>query len=212
MTTFIANIVVLVLIGVTAYAGYRDGLYVSLYAAGRGIASFLVAMTLFEPLSKLAEYVLGSAHPGPEYFQAASFMLVFGAVFMFCRWLKMRFTVPLVPAYAWVERAGGAILGLATGVTLTGVLLLWWSLLPFVKYLPADYGRIHTDKLLVDSGKGMLYSYDFAARRMPGGRRFLLRDETTAGGASRNRGWLWRYRTHADIRLEHLQSALKRRY
>jgi len=115
--------------------------------------------------------------------------------------------------------------GLANGVVVTGALLILWSLMPFAKYLPGDYGTARVQAGLLDTGTAMLRFYDFAQARMGGGRPFLLEPEpvvTDPNGNGRpdeagdefadynrngqwDRGWLWRYQRHGTVLPDHIE-------
>ncbi|MGD2174030.1 MAG: hypothetical protein PVJ27_01405, partial [Candidatus Brocadiaceae bacterium] len=96
--------------------------------------------------------------------------------------------------------------------------LILWSLLPFAKYIPADCGRVTMKTPALDTGTAMLRFYAFTTERMPGNTPFLLEDEGIVedengngradageafydvnGNGQWDRGWLWKYRHHADI-------------
>ncbi len=202
----VALVVTLALMALMIYAGYRDGVFVGTYALLRNLFAFMLAMTLFAPLTGLLLVLLPGEHPKPLYYQVTLFALVFGAAFALARWLKIRFTKPRVPAYAWVDRIAGTVCGLLNGIVVVGVLLILWSLMPFAKFIPGDFGRIEAERLPLDAGAIMLRFYDFTARKIPGGRTFLLEDVQRGGKVER--GWLWRYRNHADFSMTDLELAL----
>ena len=227
MATLIATLLILVLVVTMALAGYRDGAYTAVYALLRNLIGFLVAMTFHGPLSSLIVRFAGGAHPTPLYCKAIAFGVLFGAVILAGRALKMRYTVPDVRCYAPVDKSVGPLVGVLNGLVLSGVIFVMWSMMPFAKFMPNDGGRIDTERILVDSGSGMLWFYDVARERMRGGRAFLLNDEALQSDVNKNgafdagedsfldlndngkwdRGWLWRYKTHADIRTENLEAA-----
>ena len=220
--TVVATLLVLVLIPLMAYAGYRDGAFFSCYAFVRNLFGFLFAMSFSEPLAKLVAGLTSDRHPLPDYYRLICFFALFALVFFVSRWLKVRYTRANVACNVLVDRLVGPVLGLGNGVIVSGLLLIVWSMLPFVKYIPSDYGRMNVDALVVDTGSAMLRLYEFASRRTGGARVFLLDDEPLAkdedsdgvydpdadqysdvnNNGKWDRGWLWRYKTHADISVQ----------
>jgi len=227
MATLIGTLLIIILVGAMGYAGYRDGAYAAIYSLVRNAIAFLVAMTFFEPLAAFLARTAGEAYPRPLYYKVIAFAFLFGVVIVLGRWLRIRYTVPEVRGYAVVDKSVGPVAGVLNGLLVAGVIFIIWSMMPFAKYLPNDGGRIDTERLVVDSGSGMLRFYDFARRRMRGGRTFLLHDEPLKKDINKNgvfdpgedtyldlnnngqwdRGWLWRYKTHADIHVEDLEAA-----
>lgn len=218
MTTVIAVLVVVVLLGLMAFAGFRDGVFFSTYALLRNVVAFLCAMTFREPFARLLENIFSDTHPAHDYFMLISFAAILGIVFVLGRWLKVRYTVPNVPCPSLVDQIGGPITGFVNGIVVTGSLLILWSMLPFAKYLPADYGHIHIKADLLDTGAIMLKYYSHAEHTMGGAAVFLLHDERIQDDLNNNgradlgegfydtnrngewdRGWLWKYRNHATI-------------
>ncbi|GAH68876.1 unnamed protein product, partial [marine sediment metagenome] len=185
MTSTIATLIVLVLMGAMVYAGYRDGLFEAIFSLMRNLIAFVCAMTFCEPLARLLAAVITDKPPAYEYFVPISFLLTFGVVAGLGRWLRIRYTNPEVPCPLLVDRIGGPVVGLLSAVVLTGTLLILWSLLPFVKYVPGNYGRIQIKASVLDAGSGMLRFYSLAEKRM-GGAEFLLHDEPLEPDVNRN--------------------------
>ena len=224
MTTIIVSVVVILLILAMIYSGQRDGSYVSAYSLMRNLLGFLIAMTFYGPVAGLINSQANLAEPGPAYVRLGTFVVLYGAVVGFGRWLRLNYTVPDVKCLQWLDRSLGGTLGLLNGIVLSGVLLIAWSLCPFMKYLPQDFGRVSPRGLWVDSGSAMLVFYDFATGRIPGGKRFILQEPLTQdndgdgevdpgefedlnGNGEWDPGWLWKYRNHADITEEDLRTA-----
>jgi len=220
MTT-IVSLAAVVLLGILIYAGVRDGAFTSIYVLLRDLLAFMMAMTLMEPLASLVTLVAPKEHPWPLYYRVVAFAAVFGIVFTAARWLKIGHAPGEVSAFPLVDRIAGGICGALNWIIVVGVLLILWSLLPFVKFIPGDFGRVETDAGLLFPGKTMLRFYGFTARRMGGGRKFLVEDEKLESDLNGNgafdegdkfrdvnnngvwdRGWLWRYRNHADFHIE----------
>jgi len=222
--SIVMSFLVVALFVALIYAGARDGAFFTMYALVRNGLAFLCAVTFFRPLGATLSAMFSRTPPAPEYFVAIAFVLIFGAAVGAGRWLKVRYTFPDVKCFHAVDRSAGAGLGLLNAIVLTGTILIMWSLMPFARYIPADLGRAHLKVRTLDTGPAMLEFYAFASRRMPGGVVFLLHDETIHEDANGNgradpgdaftdvnqngrwdRGWLWRYRTHADILPRHLE-------
>jgi hypothetical protein len=134
-------------------------------------------MTLAEPLMHLLSAFLPSTHPGPLYYRALSFIAVFGIVFGLARYLRITYVESSVECYRYADYIGGAALGFVNGLVIGGVLLVFWSMLPFVKYIPSDFGRVETTSVPLDPGAAMLRLYSRTAQTMGGRRPFLLQPE-----------------------------------
>ncbi|MFW5923909.1 MAG: CvpA family protein, partial [Planctomycetota bacterium] len=158
-------------------------------------------------------------YPGPDYLLPVCFATLFAVMCGIARSLRNRFTAAEVPSFNLVDRIGGASLGLVNGVVISGVVLILWSLMPFAPAVPADWGRVRTRELPLDSGALMLQFYSHASDRM-GGEDFVLRTpdderETVNEGEelpetrypALENGWLWLYRHHADFRPEDVERA-----
>lgn len=176
MTT-VAIIGVIVIVLLAAFDGVRTGLFATACSAVRNVLAFLLALTLCEPLVNVLTKVFADQHPGPLYYRAIAFAGVFGFVFGIGRWLRVRFTIPDVRSYYYADYIGGGALGVLNGIVLAGTVLVLWSLMPFAKFLPSDFGRISTDKLPLDAGRVMLRFYGRCTHTMGAGRTFLLEDE-----------------------------------
>ena len=223
----IVSLVTVVLLGLLIYAGIRDGAFLSIYALLRNLFGFLVAMTLMEPLADLVSLVAPKDHPWPLYYRSWAFAAVFGIVFVAARSLKVRYAPAEVAAIPLVDRIAGGICGALNWTVVIGFLLILWSITPFVKFLPGDFGRIETDSGILFPGRAMLRFYGYSARRMSGGRKFLLEDEELTLDRNKNgvfdegdefrdvnnngvwdRGWLWRYGSHADFHMRDIELAV----
>jgi len=193
----IAVLSMLAVLLITTYAGYRAGCFDTLYLLVRSVFAFLLAMTLFEPLTALMERIVSWSYPGPFYYNVIFFILVFSATSIAAGWARERFMREDVPCFRWLDRIGGPVLGLAHGVVLAGTLLILWTMMPFAKYLPGDFGRVRTEQLgMLNMGKLMLRFYAHVSEAIPGGRPFVL--EASQQGAEQE-SWLWLYRHHADF-------------
>ncbi len=218
MISALATLIVLLLLLLSAYGGFRDGFFFTVYALMRNLFAFLCAMTFCEPLGRLLEKTATRTPPAHEYFMLISFAAIFGGVFAFGRWLKVRYTVPGVLSMEIVDKTVGPVLGLLNGVVVTGTLLILWSLVPFAKYIPADLGDIQIHSHVLDTGAMMLRFYDHETGVMGGKAVFLLEDEPIKNDENKNgradegesyvdrnkngrwdRGWLYEYKHYADI-------------
>jgi len=237
----VATLAVIAIIALLAYDGVRSGLFAATYSLVRNVLAFVLAMTFCEPVMHLLSRLFSDWHPGPLYYRAIGFAAIFGFVFLFGRWLKITYTDPVVPTYPYADYIGGGAVGVLNGIVLAGVLLVLWSMMPFAKFLPQDFGRVRTEKLPVDAGSLMLRFYSHCTRTMGGSRTFLLHDEPVLvdedlplgvpdrlrdidgdrepdpvpgesfedrnGNGKWDRGWLWRYRTHADFHVQDVYDA-----
>ena len=222
MTSIIATLFVLTLLILMPLAGYRDGLFFSTYALVRNLFAFICAMVFSEKLAGVFEGIFTDAYPAHEYFTLISFALIFALVFMIARRLKMQYTIPHVQAIGLVDKIAGPIVGFLNAVIMTGTVLIFASMLPFAKYAPGDMGHFSVRSPKLDTGVAMLRVFDYLHDRMQGG-RFPLDPEPLLGDANGNgradpgepfddqdgdgvwdRGWLWRYRDYAEIRLDDL--------
>ena len=219
VTSGIMTLVVLILLGLTTYAGLRDGAFFSAYALVRNTLAFLFAMTLCEPAALLMEKIITSTPPAYDYFLPICFGGIFGIVFVGIKSFKLNLTVPGVRCVRAIDLGVGGLFGLLGGVIATGALLVLWSMLPFVKYVPDDLGNARIRAKLLDTGTAALRFYSFAEQRLGGNAPFpldedepLVIDNNGNGKADPgdqfedwnnnskwDRSWLWRYRNHALI-------------
>ena len=223
----VATIATPCLIALIVYAGYRSDTFSSVCGLLRNFLAFLMAMTFFEPLAGLLSSVISDRHPWPDNFPAVSLAVLYGVTMLVTMWAKTKYIPSQVPSFRIVDRISGVVCGAASGIIITGFILILWSVMPFGKYLPGDFGRVETDRLMIDSGRIMLRFYSFTARKMGGGRTFLLEDELVTvdfdsdkefdqnldedyhdlnGNGRWDRGWLWRYRHHADFNRDDLST------
>ncbi len=224
MTSTIGVLVILVVVGFSGYAGYRDGIFFTAYALMRNLIGFLCAMSFYEALTRVFEGLISDTPMAHKYFLLISLALIMAAVFILGRWLKVQYTVPNVPCTEYADRIGGPVIGVFNGVVVTGFLLIAWSMLPFAKYIPGDYGRLQIKSGVLDTGAMMLRYYKYAEERMGGSTPFLLQDEPVTGDLNQNgrgdpgeefvdanrngqwdRGWLWKYKNQASITWEDLE-------
>ncbi len=201
-------IAILLILAMTLYGGYSGGIYESSSMFFRNMLAFILAFTLFLPASALLAGVAQplKEYPLIDYLQVVTFAALFIATIAIWDQVKFRyfFAPDSVTLNRYADRIGGGLLGAMNGVILGGFILILWTMLPFVKFLPRDFGRVHTDRLPVDAGAVLLKSYAHSSDRMGGGRFPLTGfeaddedDETIP--QRRRRGWLWYYRTHADL-------------
>jgi hypothetical protein len=224
MITTVAALVVLALLIFMTYAGVRDGLFFSAYALMRNMIAFMAAVTFCQPLAMLFSWVITDSYPAPQYFVPLGYAAAFGITFALGRWLKIRYTYPDAQCPLWVDRIAGGVAGFMNAYVVTGMLLILWTLLPFARYIPGDHGRLDPPSAIVDSGAVMLRTYDLFASNMPGNTPFLLEDEEVVedhnnngraepgesfddvnGNGEWDRGWLWRYRNHAEVLAAQLE-------
>ena len=224
MISVLVTLFVLALLVLMALAGYRDGLFFSTYALVRNLVAFLCAMTFSDLLAGVFAAIISDDPMAWGYFVVVSFALIFGAVFLLGRWLKMTYTIPHVPALSLVDRIAGPVAGAMNAVLVTGTVLIFVSMLPFAKYLPNDLGRATVRVRALDTGVAMLHVFDYVQHRMGGNRHFILEPETIVtdvdrdgradegvdfiddvnGNGTWDRGWLWQYRTSCEIMPEDL--------
>lgn len=218
----VALLALIVIIVFFTYEGYCNGLYQSTYLLMNHIIGFLIALTFGKPLAALVQHLvpLLETHPMPEYLTVTSVVVLFAVTRGAGSFLRQRFTVGGVDAMDLVDRIGGSILGLADGFVISGFTLIVLTLMPFLAYIPGDYGRIRTTSLPVDTGALMLNFYKLSAQKMGGGRPFLMENEPVLqdqnmdgapdGGFGQeykdvnsngtwDRGWMWKYRNNADF-------------
>jgi hypothetical protein len=184
----IALLATLVILGLMIYQGYQGGLFASAVAFTRNVLAFVCAMTFCEPLAVLVLKLVPSfeLYPGPLYLRVIAFATAFGIVMGVGNWLNEKFLSQDLLAHPLADRIGGTALGLLSGVIISGFVLILCTMMPFLKCIPGDFGRIQTDKLLPDSGGIMLRIYGWSAGRMGGNRMFLLEDEPIVKGRDAN--------------------------
>lgn len=179
MMQTVLQIVIVICLVTPIIAGYRDGLYTSVYSASRTFFGFMVAMTFTEPIRDLVLNMVPRLriHPGPKYLEAVIWPTLLALVIGLTRTLKMRYTIPRVEAWKLVDKIGGPAVGLFHGILFAGLLVLLWSYMPFAKYMPGDSGRVVEKRLFWDAGATAIRFYSYMTHRMPGSRKFLLHDE-----------------------------------
>ena len=225
MTGILAALVVLALLVLMGLAGYRDGIFFTAYALARNLFAFFCGLTFCEPAARVLTGVFSDARPAYDYFVALSFAAIVSVVFVVGRTLKVKYTIPYVPCPTIADRAAGPILGVFNAVVVSGILLILWSLLPFAKYIPGDFGDARVNSRLLDTGTAMLRFYGYAEQRM-GGNPFPLEDEPVLNDVNGNgrpdvvgesyddrnhngrwdRGWLWKYKNHAVLTPSDLEA------
>jgi len=229
VTSALATLAVVLALGACTYGGQRDGFYFAIYSTARNLIAFLCAMTFCEPLAVMLTHLISDKGPAHAYFVVISFAATFGIVFTLLRWLKIKYTYPVVECPMLVDRIGGGAAGLFGGIALSGTVLILWSLMPFMAYIPADLGRIEIHSKTLDTGAIMLKFYDNTAGRMKGNTEFLLEDEELVSDPNKNgradpgeqyndlnlngkwdRGWLWKYKNYANINFQRLEPFLRR--
>jgi len=181
MTT-IAILASIGIIGLFTWEGVRGGAFAGTFSLVRSILAFLFAMTLAEPVGGILTGMLGSEYPAPLFYRCIAFALVFGVVFGAGRWVKIRYLTGQVRCNRHVDYGVGGALGLVNGLVVAGVLLVFWSLMPFAKFMPGDFGRVRTASLPVDAGSAVLRYYHHASVIMRGGRTFMLESEPILEG------------------------------
>lgn len=204
-------IVTLIIILTSAHKGYVSGIYESSYLFFRNYLAFLLSFTFFLPLTALLVRIATpmAAYPFPEYARPVFFIVVFVVFIAACDILRFKHLFPSIKitVHKYADKAIGGSIGLLNGIVLCGVLLILWTLLPFVKFIPGDLGRIHTERLPVDPGALLLRTYAHGTGRM-GGRKFPLEGEHSTGletddqPTTPQKGYLWYYKRHADLTLE----------
>ncbi len=213
MIPVLVLLAVVALLIAMAFAGYRDGLYTATYTMARNLIGFFLAMTFCGPVGEILSSIISTTPPAPQYLRAIAFLLIFGLVLIVGRLLKVQYTDPGAGCPIIVDRTAGPLVGLLTAVIFTGSLLVFWSLLPFPRFIPGDQGRINAKLGTLDTGAAMLKFYGFACGRMPGNTEFMLNNEPREVDASgkmtaftdENRngewdhGWLWNYEHYADL-------------
>ena len=223
MSTVVSLIIVGVILG-SAYGGYAAGLYESLYGFMRELLAFVVAITFGLPLSDLLADLAGTAYLTRGYYELISFFALVVGVFALGRWLRTEFTVPIVRSLKGLNEAGGALGGGLHGGVIIGIILVAWSMMPFVKYLPRDYGRMNPPAAL-DTGAMLLKTYGWMAEGM-GGNDYVIYGEKLKkdtndnglvdkgeyedlnGNGEWDPGLLWHYKHHADIYPEALEGGV----
>jgi hypothetical protein len=225
MLTIIAVLVVLLLLGLNLYSGIRDGAFYAISACVRSLVAFLVAMTFCEPMAMLMKRYIAHTHPAYQYWRIIAFGFLLGLTVTIFRKLKVRFTPPEVPCHPVVDKSVGPVFGLLNGVMISGMILIMYTMVPAVKYLPNNHGDLGMAGRTADTGGRLLRFYSFVEKRFGGGATFLLDENEPMrpgldlnnngqpdlpdedinsivdlnGNGEWDEGWLVRYRDHARI-------------
>lgn len=226
----IALLSVIIILIFFTYEGYHNGLYQATYMLANHLLGFLIALTFGEHLAELIVNTVPAfeSHPGPEYLIVISVAVLFAATRAAGAYLRQQFIADEISALQLVDKIGGGVMGLADGLVISGFALILFSLMPFMAYIPGDYGRIKTNQLPIDTGAVMLKFYGMSSQKMSGKRPFLLEGEPILKDADRDglpdggpgtgfedingngewdRGWMWKYRHHADFTVEEVEQA-----
>jgi hypothetical protein len=229
----IAFLTTVVIIGIMAYEGIKTGLFDASLRLVRDLLALIVCITLAGPiaLGVLSRLPGMNDPPVSSYLYVLVLGLCYGGMTMLFNQLKDRIFRTKVSVQKYADMAGGGLLGAVDGVILSGMLLIFWTLMPFVPYMPGDTGRINTRSLPLDTGSLTLKVYACVADRMPGNTPFLMDAEPviedgnveaenavedTVGGSKIvfndlngngrwDRGWLWHYQNHADLRSREVE-------
>ncbi len=204
----IMYLTILLIAALTVYGGYKSGIYEASYSFFRNVLAFVLAFTLFSPLTGLVASAIAffDGYPQTEYLEAIFFVVVFVVFIALCDQLRFKklFSQTTVDINRYADRIGGGLLGGVNGIVLSGFILILWAMLPFVKYIPGDFGRVNTAGLPVDSGAILLRVYAHSSDRMGGSTFPLTAEEEEDDGVARDRprgGWLEYYKGHADFTM-----------
>ncbi len=122
--------IVLLLMGVGFYAGFREGIFTSLCMLVNSFLAGLIAFNFFEPLADLLEPILrGSVLADYEDFLALS--LFFLVAFMLLRLLTNNLSNRLIDLRPQVQQFGGGGIGLLAGYLIGGFFLCALQTLPW---------------------------------------------------------------------------------
>ncbi len=117
------DIVLLVILGVSAFGGLTQGLI----KAGLSLAGIIVGVILagnfYEPLSGLLSFI-----PNEDIADIAAFILILVGVMVVANILArlLKFAVSVV-LLGWVNRLGGAVFGLVLGAIFLSAILATWA-------------------------------------------------------------------------------------
>ncbi len=208
----IMYIAILLIAALTVYGGYNSGIYEASYIFFRNVLAFILAFTLFAPLTGFLTSAIAffDAYPQAEYLEAIFFVVVFVVFIAICDRVRFKylFSQTTVDINRYADRIGGGLLGGVNGIVLSGFLLILWAMLPFVKYLPGDFGRVNSGGLPVDSGAVLLKVYAYSSDRMGGSTFPLSGEEEEYNDSARDRsqgGWLRYYKGHADFTIDDIE-------
>ena len=109
-----------------AFFQVSQGLFSALIMALLSILCAAIAFNFYEPLAQWLLY-----ERQPEYADAAALLALFFLSLLVLRILADRFLGANVVMDVWVDRVGGGIIGLVTGMVLVGVLTVALQMLPF---------------------------------------------------------------------------------
>ncbi|MFW6457641.1 MAG: CvpA family protein [Planctomycetota bacterium] len=227
----IALLTLIVIIVFFTYEGFCNGLYHSSYLLINHLIGALIALTFAEHLADLIQNQIPTfqRYPGPAYLTVISVAVLFGGTRGLGSYLRQKFTAGEITSLDLLDKVGGGILGLTDGLVMSGFTLILFTLLPFLAYIPGDYGRIKTEQLPIDSGAIMLNFYKSCSEKMGGNQPFLIEEEPILQDNNRDgrpdggpgvgfedinengtwdRGWMWTYRHHADFTVDDVKQAV----
>ncbi len=211
-------IATLLIFAFTIYSGYTAGIFESSYMFFRNFVAFLLAFSLFPLGTNLIKKLIPqfSDYPVPQYIMVILFVAIFIILIGIADQMRYKhlFSKIDITINKYGDKIIGAIIGGLNGVIVSGFVLIFYALLPFVQFIPADFGRVNTARLPVDSGAVMLRTYSHISSRM-GGKPFHwqapneLSDEISANDP-KGIGWEDIYRNHADFNSADLKKAAGR--
>jgi uncharacterized membrane protein required for colicin V production len=165
--TLIGNLITLAAVGGLGFLGFKKGLFYALTVGLMGIVAVFAAFTFGDFVADL----VGMIGISSEDIRATiGFALTFLVFFMLCRqFVVANLAEEGVFYQKIIDKAGGALFGAGAGIVTAGIILLFWSYIPFNGQLLI----IPEDKLMYDSGAKLIQLYGHLANDViPGGVKF----------------------------------------
>lgn len=177
--TTIISVLLAVLLLVMGSVGYKNRLFTTITLFLRVAFAFVFGYALAGPLG----WAMAKIAPnlGMAFWEFTAFDLIFGAVFLVLTYATLVYVEAddvVVPNF--LDRLGGAVLGVLTGALLGGVLLVAYSMA--VTFSPVRFVVEESDFKL-DPGKALLHEFGRLHEKIPGTRPF---DTAQAVEAYRN--------------------------
>lgn len=161
------DIVILIIAGIFCIRGLIKGIVVEVFSLAGMILAYFVAL---REMSTLSDFVLQYIKLPEFLISTICFSLIFIVVFFVLR-LMANLISKLIRGtlIGWVDRLGGGVLGLAKGVLLSSLLLLFMSMIP----LPEDIHAVQVNSKLDKSVRPVAPAvFNFLVKAFPKSKDF----------------------------------------
>lgn len=125
------DILILVIIALSAFFGYRKGFLRKVLGIAGLILGFILAVKFYSPVSSLFEKLISMSHSIVTVF---AFLIIIGIVFGFAVWIA-QYIASINSGTTAVDKILGAITGFLQGLIIASILMVNFT---YLNYPPAD--------------------------------------------------------------------------